>query len=106
MVNLIINFVDLPKRSNVIAIVTGGSRGIGLEVVKKFLMSDMHVVIGCRNVQAGLDAVEKFRNQDITSGKVDVIKLDTSSLESVRNFAREVTSLIKQLHILVNNGNF
>jgi len=36
----------LPLMSNKVAIVTGGSRGIGAEVVKKLLRCDMEVIIG------------------------------------------------------------
>lgn len=39
-------FPDLPLVSNKIAIVTGGSKGIGAEIVKKLLQCDMEVIIG------------------------------------------------------------
>lgn len=43
---------DLIKKSGSVAVVTGGSRGIGLHVVRMLLQCDMHVVIG--EVQHGL----------------------------------------------------
>lgn len=101
---IIFSFLDLPKRSHEVAIVTGGSRGIGLEVVKKLLECDMHVVIACRKVQAGLDAIETLRKNGVTSGTAEVKPLDTSSLKSVHNFANEITSTCSQLNILINNG--
>lgn len=39
-------FPDLPSKPDKVAIVTGGSRGIGVEVVKKLLQCDMEVIIG------------------------------------------------------------
>jgi 3-oxoacyl-ACP reductase-like protein len=39
-------FPDLSSKPDKVAIVTGGSRGIGAEVVKKLLQCDMEVIIG------------------------------------------------------------
>lgn len=37
---------ELKKCSGEVAVITGGARGIGSEVVKKLLLCDMHIVIG------------------------------------------------------------
>jgi len=37
---------DLSSKPDKVAIVTGGSKGIGAEVVKKLLQCDMEVIIG------------------------------------------------------------
>lgn len=39
-------FADLIKKSGKVAVITGGSRGIGLEVVKMLLQCDIHIIIG------------------------------------------------------------
>lgn len=39
-------FSDLPSKPDKVAIVTGGSKGIGAEIVKKLLQCDMEVIIG------------------------------------------------------------
>lgn len=39
-------FIDLIQKNGKIAIITGGSRGIGVEVVKMLLQCDIHVIIG------------------------------------------------------------
>jgi 3-oxoacyl-ACP reductase-like protein len=39
-------FLELPQLSGKIAIVTGGSRGIGTEVVQMLLKCDMVVIVG------------------------------------------------------------
>lgn len=83
---------------------TGGSRGIGYEVVKKLLQCDMKVVIGCRKVQAGQEAINKLRKEGVVSGQADVIQLDTASMKSVRKFAQEFLAKYNQLHLLINNG--
>ncbi|XP_072161828.1 polyprenol dehydrogenase-like [Bemisia tabaci] len=40
------NRVDLYQKSGEVAVITGGARGIGVEIVKKLLLCDMHVIIG------------------------------------------------------------
>ena len=41
-----VSFSELPKRTDkYVAIVTGGSRGIGFEVVKMLMASQMHVIM-------------------------------------------------------------
>lgn len=42
--------VDLPQCSGRIALITGGTRGIGLEVIKMLLQCDIHVIIGTVNL--------------------------------------------------------
>lgn len=37
---------DLPIKSNQVAVITGGTRGIGLEVIKMLLKCDINVIIG------------------------------------------------------------
>lgn len=65
----------------------------------------MHVIIGCRKVQAGLDAIDNLRQCGVMSGSAEVQELDTSSLRSVKMFASAIISKHKNLHLLVNNGN-
>lgn len=42
-------FSDLPLKTGKVAVITGGSRGIGLEVVRMLMQCDLHVVIGIKN---------------------------------------------------------
>lgn len=46
MTHPLIFYVVMPKRAGDTAVITGGSRGIGAEVVKQLMILDMHVIIG------------------------------------------------------------
>ncbi|XP_034249655.1 retinol dehydrogenase 12-like [Thrips palmi] len=98
------NRTDLIDKSGEIAVVTGGSRGIGLHVVRMLLQCNMHVIIGCRNTVAGESAIAALRASGVTQGTIECFKLDTASLASVRSFAKKVVSAHPIIHVLVNNA--
>ncbi|XP_003701517.3 retinol dehydrogenase 12-like isoform X1 [Megachile rotundata] len=87
-----------------IAIVTGGSRGIGVEIVKMLLELDMEVIIACRTPAAGEKTILQIRDSGVNSGKAKVYKLDNASLNSVKQFAAEIKKDYKQIHVLINNA--
>ncbi|KAK4887611.1 hypothetical protein RN001_003882 [Aquatica leii] len=95
---------DLPMGSGRTALITGGARGIGAEVVKKLLQRDLHVIIGCRNVEAGKNLFKRLRDEGITTGSVDVHRLDLDSLASIREFAKVIKDKYKKIHTLINNA--
>ncbi|XP_015115199.1 retinol dehydrogenase 12 [Diachasma alloeum] len=98
------NKTDLPRKNGCVAIITGGSRGIGEVVVKMFLQCDIDVIIACRRIEAGEKAIENIRKSGTTTGKAAVYRLDNSSLASVREFAEEIKRDYSKVDILVNNA--
>ncbi|XP_026675609.1 retinol dehydrogenase 12 isoform X2 [Ceratina calcarata] len=103
-INAKMNKNDCSLQSGRIAIITGGSRGIGFEVVQMLLELDMEVIIACRTPSAGEKAILKIRESGVNTGRAKVYKLDNASLESVRQFAGEIKKDYKQIHILINNA--
>lgn len=98
------NKIDLPSKPGKVAIVTGGSKGIGAKVVKKLLQCDMEVIIACRSIDAGEKLILEIRKSGIITGRAKVYKLDNSSLESVREFAKQIKTAYDKIHILINNA--
>ncbi|XP_011646895.1 dehydrogenase/reductase SDR family member on chromosome X-like isoform X1 [Pogonomyrmex barbatus] len=96
-----INLVSMPDK---IAIVTGGSRGIGVEVVKKLLQCDMEVIVACRTPSAGEKIISEIRKSGITNGRAKIYKIDNSSFDSVRQFAEQIKRNYNKIHILINNA--
>ncbi|KYN06931.1 PREDICTED: dehydrogenase/reductase SDR family member on chromosome X-like isoform X2 [Cyphomyrmex costatus] len=64
----------------------------------------MEVIIACRVISMGEDIVLQIRKSGITSGRAKVYKLDNSSLESVREFSKQIKVDYDKIHILVNNA--
>ncbi|XP_038903124.1 short-chain dehydrogenase TIC 32 B, chloroplastic-like [Benincasa hispida] len=85
------------------AIVTGGASGIGLETVRVLAKRKVHVIIGARNLEAANKAKLQLLGEN-PSAKLDVLKLDLSSIKSTREFAENFIALNLPLNILINNA--
>src|SRR4051812_14841075 len=84
-----------------IALVTGGNRGIGLEVVKQLAQAHVITFMGSRDLTAGEAEAKKLKSEGLD---VHVVKLDVTSLDSIRKARAEIESQFKRLDILVNNA--
>ncbi|PSN35928.1 hypothetical protein C0J52_07161 [Blattella germanica] len=98
------NKTKLLPRIGEVAVITGGARGIGVEVVKKLLTCGMDVVIGCRNVKAGEETVKKILESEGVTGNASCIAVDIGCLKSVRSFAAEVLKRCSRIDYLINNA--
>ncbi|XP_018565159.1 retinol dehydrogenase 11-like [Anoplophora glabripennis] len=98
------NKMELSPKPEKIAVISGGTRGIGLEVIKMLLKCDMTVILGCRNTAQGEALVNVFKENDITTGKLDVYNLDISVMDSVKKFAAVVKEKHPKINYLINNA--
>ena len=84
--------------SRSVALVTGGNRGIGLEVCRQLSQKGYIVILGSRDLARGEQAAEDIE------GEVVAKKLDVASQEDVDALARWVESEYGRLDALVNNA--
>ncbi|OBB90352.1 SDR family oxidoreductase [Mycobacterium sp. 852002-30065_SCH5024008] len=82
------------------ALVTGGTRGIGLMIARGLLQAGARVVISSR----GTDACAEAQQQLSKFGDVQAIPADLSSHDECRRLANLVTLKSERLDILVNNA--
>ncbi|KAM3960739.1 polyprenol dehydrogenase [Aphomia sociella] len=99
-VNIRRNKIVLPDARSKIAIVTGGARGIGTEVIRGLLKANMTVIIGIRKPELATKLSETMENGE----NLHAYPLDLQSLKSVKQFAENVLKKFPQIHILVNNA--
>ncbi|KAK9798499.1 hypothetical protein WJX73_002467 [Symbiochloris irregularis] len=71
-------------------IVTGGNRGLGLDVCHKLVTSGRNVILASRDARAGQEAAAKIR-QGGGSAQCVSEPLDVSSPDNIKAFARTVT---------------
>ncbi len=86
-----------------VALITGGSRGIGFATADKFLQEGA-VVILTASSQGSADRAVALLKEKHPSRTVAGISPDLSSLESVREAFRAATSVYGCIDILVNNA--
>lgn len=85
-----------------IALVTGGNKGIGLEISRNLSGAGCTVLLGARDGERGRDAVQKL----VQSGLNDVhfIELDVASHDTVSAAAQAIEERYGRLDILMNNA--
>ncbi|MCJ7815648.1 MAG: SDR family NAD(P)-dependent oxidoreductase, partial [Xanthomonadales bacterium] len=83
-----------------VAVVTGGSRGIGHMIATGFLQNGVRTYITSRN-SGELEAAARELSE---YGECFAIQSDLSSMDGVKAFAGEIRQREDRLDILVNNA--
>ena len=91
------------RLENKVAIITGGSRGIGFATADRFLDEGATVILTASSQASAEKAVAALKERH-PNATVAGIAPDLSSLESVRNAFREATEQYGCVDILVNNA--
>jgi NAD(P)-dependent dehydrogenase (short-subunit alcohol dehydrogenase family) len=84
------------------ALITGANKGIGLEVAKQLAQKGHYVYLGSRELENGLEAVEKLRAEGFEN--VEAIQLDVTNQESVNAAHAEIVKKTEVLDVLINNA--
>ncbi len=81
-----------------VALVSGGNRGIGIEIVRQLAGKGITVILGSRDEEKGRSAAEGVE------GDVVVRQLDVTDQKSVDRLAGSIEEEFGRLDILVNNA--
>ncbi len=84
-----------------VAIVTGGTSGIGREITKTFALNGMHVVFSGRNEERAAKIIDDIR---AAGGDAMFVKADVRSEEDVRNLVDAAVKKYGRLNVMVNNA--
>ena len=91
------------RLQNKVAIVTGGSRGIGYATVERFLQEGAVVILTASKEETAQKAVEKLKSA-YPGARVFGIAPDLSSLADVMTAFRRIEEEFGRIDILVNNA--
>jgi NAD(P)-dependent dehydrogenase (short-subunit alcohol dehydrogenase family) len=90
-----------PPPAQQVALVTGGNRGLGLEVVRQLAASGMTVLLGARDLARGERAARELRRE---RSDIVAVRLDVTNQKHIDALARRIESSYGRLDVLVNNA--
>jgi len=88
--------------NNQIALVTGGSRGIGKGVAKELASQGAHVLINYVNNQT--EAERTLGEIEESGGCGRIVRFDVSDFKEVQSSISELSQELGGIHILINNA--
>ena len=91
------NQIDL---NNKVAVVTGGAQGIGLAIAERLVASGSSVCLWDRDEKL----VRKTTTSLAKKGSVEMVVMDVTDLESVKNAAKQTKNTFGNIDILVCNA--
>jgi 3-oxoacyl-[acyl-carrier protein] reductase len=94
--------VDLGLEGRV-ALIAGGSSGLGLAVARELAREGAHVAVGARD-RGRLDAARRSLEQ-VARGRVHTTSVDVSDGAAARRWVDQVASELGSLHILLVSGS-
>lgn len=87
-----------------VVLITGATSGIGVETARALLETGADVFITARDLKKGQDVVDDLVKSTNGKGKMGIIEMDMTSLESVKNAAQAFLDKSGQLNVLINNA--
>ena len=83
-----------------VALITGGSRGIGKEIAKKFAIKGYNIVINYVSENTDLNKLkEEFKETEVL-----FVKTDVTNYESCENMVKKAIEKFGKIDVLVNNA--
>ncbi|CAF5007257.1 unnamed protein product, partial [Rotaria sp. Silwood1] len=100
--------LDVVKGFNVkldgkVVVITGATSGIGVETARALASINAHVIITARDMNKGAQVVEDIK-KTTKNNQVEVMELDLTSLQSVRNFVKQFQGRKLPINILICNA--
>ena len=86
-----------------VALITGGSRGIGKKIAEKFARNGYNIVINYVSEKTDVNKLESDLSQN---GKVEVlcIKCDVTDFNSCQEMVKEAVNKFGKIDVLINNA--
>ena len=92
-----------PKLNGKVALVTGGNGAIGFHTALGLARRGSRVVLTCRSKSRCVEASKKIK-AEVEGAKVDTVVLDLADLASVESGVRQISALVKGVHVAVANA--
>lgn len=97
--------VDVQPQDGKVFLVTGGSSGIGLELVKILYARNARVYIAGRDEEKTRHVIQDIRATVLsTGGSIDFLHLELDNLASIKSSVEDFKAKESRLHVLWNNA--
>ncbi len=94
---------DIPDQGGRVAVITGANSGLGFEASRALARKGASVVMVSRDMDKGQLALERIKSE-VSTAIIELRQLDLGSLDSIRAFARDVSTEHDRIDILLNNA--
>ena len=74
------------------------------ETARALHETSAHLYLAVRNVKRGEEVAEEMRKGSSNDAKIEVLKLELDSLDSVRECAKDFLGKSQGLNVLINNA--
>ena len=85
----------------IITLITGAERGMGLVTAKALGQKGQHIIIGAYNMELGQQAIAELKEAGVNA---DLVKCDVTNREDIKNLVEEIDRKYGYLNILINNA--
>lgn len=92
------------KLNNKVGVITGGARGIGLAIVKRYLAEGAFVTIADIDRSAIKAAMKELEGKGVPAARIFGVHLDVTDQKSIDAMVADVTERFGGIDILVNNA--
>lgn len=82
-----------------VALVTGGNRGMGLETCRRLASLGYRVLLGSRDLQAGVEAA-----RSLDDDRIEAVRLDVTAQGEIDALAEHIDKNYGRLDLLINNA--
>jgi NAD(P)-dependent dehydrogenase (short-subunit alcohol dehydrogenase family) len=96
----VIEGIDLSRK---VCVITGASSGLGRESARALAAAGAHVVLAARNRDALAEA-DQWIHAEVPGARTSTVRLDLTSLASVRAAAAAIRDITPAIHVLMNNA--
>jgi len=94
---------DMPSQHGRIALITGGTSGMGYEDALALARSGAQVIIAARNSERGAEAVARIQAA-VPDAEVQFEAVDLADISSIRALAERLNQRLPRLDVLINNA--
>jgi NAD(P)-dependent dehydrogenase (short-subunit alcohol dehydrogenase family) len=89
------------NQNELVAVVTGGNRGLGLETCRQLLEKNYQVVLTSRDAEKGIAAAKSLQSK---KANLSYFPCDVTNTSTIADLAKFIQSKFGRLDVLVNNA--